>query len=396
MNLGDFSAAEHSIYQKSWIPDPFTVLKWSLRQIGLLKHGSYDADGHLRQGSLVILQGLEQVSKQLVALQTKKGSAVTDRVMSRETFAEQVAQTDIGALSDSEIELLLRYLSRDKEILSYDSNTVKFKSTSAEHPEPITQEDSTIASIKALITSLESQVSALNTRISDLQITAKSAVESKNKNAALSALRSKKLAESNLQSRTETLYKLEEVYNKIEQAVDQVQVIQVMQASTATLRSLNKRIGSVENVDAIMDDLREQMGQVDEVGQVLQEPLRGDAAIDDAEVDDELEAMEREETARKEELKAEATKAKFAELEILEAAGKQAERQREQATPQQDPASISANNTAAPKASIAEQSDVDAEILSASQKLREMQIRDLTKTSDDNGQRNEIEQLMTA
>lgn len=383
MTVGDFSAAEHSIYQKSWIPGPFTILKWSLSQLGLLRHGSYDMNGHLRQGSFVLVEGLEQMSKQLVALQTKKGSAVTDRVMSKEIFAEEVAHTEVGTLSSNEIELLLRYLSRDKELLSYDANTVKFKPTSAEHPEPITQEDSTIASIKSLITSLDSQISSLNSRIASLQLAAKSAVEAKNKNAALSALRSKKLAESNLQSRTETLHKLEEVYNKIEQAVDQVQMMQVMQASTATLKSLNKRIGGVENVDTIMDDLREQMDKVDEVGQVIQEPLRGDAVLNEAEVDDEFEAMEKEEAARKEELQSAATKARLGELEILENAQKQTERERE-------------GSTASRGKDIAtDHDDIDAEILSASQKLKQMQIRDLVKDSSDAGRQKEAEESMT-
>lgn len=319
IDVKDFNAAEHSIYQKSWIPSPWAVIRWTLRQAGLLSRGSYDLEGGIRQSQLVLVEGLERLSTQL---QSRIGQAPTDRVMSRDAFAQQISETEIGSLTANEIEILLRFLNRDKQLLTYDAHTIKFKAPSSESPEPITQEDSTIASIKTLIASLESQVSSLTSKITALQATAQAAVQSKNKHAALSALRSKKLAERNLQQRTDTLNQLEEVYAKIEQAVDQVQMMQVMQSSAATLKSLNKRMGGAEKVDEIMDDLRTQMGEVDEVGQVISEPLDGKAVLDEAEVDDEFEALEKEEQAKKDEIQARETQARLAELEKAEKAAR--------------------------------------------------------------------------
>ena len=315
MDLKDFRAAEHSIYQKSWIPSPWAIVRWSLRQAGLMSRGSYDQDGGLKQGQLVVLEGLERLTTQL---QSKIGQAVTDRVMSREAFTRLVADTHIGALSPTEAEILLRFLSRDKQVLTYDAHTVKFKAPSSETPEPITQEDSAIASIKSLIASLNSQILSLGSRVTGLQETAQAAVQSKNKHAALSALRSKKLAEQTLKQRADTLNQLEEVYARMEQAADQVQIMQVMQSSAETLRSLNKRVGGVDRVDEIMDDLREQMGQVDEVGQVIAEPLDGKTGLDEAELDDEFEALEKEEQAKEDDRTAEDTRARLAELEKAE------------------------------------------------------------------------------
>jgi len=315
MDLKDFRAAEHSIYQKSWIPSPWAIVRWSLRQAGLMSRGSYDQDGGLKQGQLVVLEGLERLTSQL---QSKIGQAVTDRVMSREAFTRLVADTQIGALSPTEAEILLRFLSRDKQVLTYDAHTVKFKAPSSETPEPITQEDSAIASIKSLIASLNSQILSLGSRVTGLQETAQAAVQSKNKHAALSALRSKKLAEQTLKQRADTLNQLEEVYARMEQAADQVQIMQVMQSSAETLRSLNKRVGGIDRVDEIMDDLREQMGQVDEVGQVIAEPLDGKTGLDEAELDDEFEALEKEEQAKEDDRTAEDTRARLAELEKAE------------------------------------------------------------------------------
>lgn len=143
--------------------------------------------------------------------------------------------------------------------------------------------------------------------------------------SALSALRSKKLAEKNLEQRSDTLHKLEEVYTRIEQAVDQVEIVRVMDASAEVLRSLNKKVGGVENVENVIERLQEEMGKVDEVGKLLEEPLNASAVVDEDEIDDELEALEQEERREREEKEAEVTRRRLQELEKLEAAGKEAE-----------------------------------------------------------------------
>lgn len=353
LDLKQFEGLEHSIYEKSWLPTPWTIIQWTLRQTGLIARSSYDQSGRLRLGQLVLIDALEEVTKQLHILRDKRGNAVTDRVMTRDVFADLVAQTQTGALSREEIEILLKFLSRDKQLVAYNSRIVKFKSSSATQPEVLTEEDTTIATMKALMTSMEVQISDLSARVASLQTTAHSAVQAKNKTSALSALRSKKLAEKNLQSRIDTLHQLEDVFAKIEQAVDQVQIMQIMQSSADTLKSLNQRIGGVDKVDLVMEDLREQMGVVNDVGQILQEPLDNNATVDEAEVDEELVALEKQEAARKEEMQAEATKAQLAELERIEVAAKTQARENE--TPG---------------------SPEDANLESSSQKLQRMRLED--------------------
>lgn len=353
VELKQFLELEHSIFEKSWLPTPWTIIQWTLRQTGLVSRHSYDQSGRLRAGQIVLIDVLGELTKQVRKAQEEHGNAVTERVMTRDVFAELVAQTQTGPLSPEEIEVLLKYLSRDERLITYNDRIVKFKSLSDRQPEALTEEDATIATMKALISSLESQISNLNARVASLQSVAHSAVQSKNKTSALSALRSKKLAEKSLQSRVDTLHQLEEVFAKIEQAVDQVQIMQVMQSSANTLRHLNQRVGGVEKVDSVMEDLREQMGTVNEVGQILQEPLDGDAMINEAELDDELEALERQEATKKEEAQAEATRAKLAELESIEAAAKSQARDKEAA-----------------------ESLEDAELERSSQKLERMRLED--------------------
>ena len=65
--------------------------------------------------------------------------------------------------------------------------------------------------------------------------------------------------------------RLEEVAAQIQQAADNVQLVRVMRSSAGALRSLNAQVGDADTVDAVLDDLREQMSQVDEVGNVISE-----------------------------------------------------------------------------------------------------------------------------
>lgn len=113
---------------------------------------------------------------------------------------------------------------------------------------------------------------------------------------AKTALRQKKAATSKLEQRTATLAQLEDVYAKIEQAADQVQIVRVLEQSGQTLKSLNAQTGGVERVQDIMEGLKEDMMDTEEIGSAINEVAAGE--VDEGEVEDELEALERVERAR--------------------------------------------------------------------------------------------------
>lgn len=328
IDMTDFLTSERGIYNRRWVPSPWAVLRWSLRQVGVVGSGSYDVGGRLKTGSLVLVPALEEVWKLVLKMREQRAQGLTDRVMSREAFLKELdALLPQGhpTLSDQDASVLLRYLSRDKQALSYDETTIKFKAPAASLPEPLTHEDHTIASLQTLIANLTAQISNLTVRIATLQNKAQTSVKAGNKASALSALRSKKLADRGLQTRTDTLHQLEEVYVKIEAAADQVEVVTAMAASAGVLKTLNNRVGGVARVEDVLESLRDEMGKVDEVSGVMAEPLDGRAVLDEGEVDDELEVLEREERARKEEKlqetsmkearEAELTRTRLAELD---------------------------------------------------------------------------------
>lgn len=192
--------------------------------------------------------------------------------------------------------------------------TVKFKGPDESTP-VITQQDTTIASLKMLISGLDKEVESLTSRINGYTLSARKAVANQNRTSALASLRSKKFAESTLMERSQVLTQLEELYTKIEQAADQVEIVRVMEASAGVLRSLNAEAGGIEKVEDIVQDLREEMTKVDEIGRTLNEVAEGTDMIDDNAVDDELEAMEREERQEKEKREAERTRRRLEEIE---------------------------------------------------------------------------------
>lgn len=317
----EFLESKESIYHNPWSLNPLNLLGWGLRQLGLT--GSFNPK--VLTGQFILLKNLEEAGKELIKrIEEKRGR--TERVFSRKQFAEFRDGLETRELSERDMDILLRFLHRDKGVLVYDSHTVKL--INAGEAATMTQEDSTIASLKDLIRDLERQTNVLEKKVEELAIKAREAVSRKNKVSALAALRSKKLVESTLSKRHATLSQLEEIFLKIEQASDQVELVRVMENSASVLRGLNKKVGGVERVDEVVTDLREQMGQVDEIGNVIAEA--GPAgAVDETEVDDELELMEAEERKKEDEIEkrakeerelreAEDTRQKLAELKEIE------------------------------------------------------------------------------
>lgn len=198
---------------------------------------------------------------------------------------------------------------------------MKFKSK--DESAQITQQDTTIASIKTLLSTLSKQVKDLEDKVVELTASAKTALANKNRISALSAVKSKKVVEHNLQQRLNTLVQLEEVYAKIEQATGQVEIVRVMEASTGVLRGLHAQIGGAERVEDVIEELREEMSKVDEVGTIMNE---AGPVFDEGEIDEELEALEKGDREAKEEKEAEATRKKLAELDSLKQASDEAAR----------------------------------------------------------------------
>ncbi|KOS20656.1 Uncharacterized protein ESCO_006816 [Escovopsis weberi] len=294
--LQGFLTQQHTMYQRPWSELPWNALDWTLQQIGI--GDTTRGTDKVPKGRYVVIKNVETASTELSKKVAGRSSRF-DRVLTKAQFQSSFSSALLGdqRLSGADVDVLLKFLSRDKRIIEYDGQTIRIRTEGEQGG--ITQEDTSIASIKELTGSLEHQVDLLNRRVDELDREAREAVLRKNRVKALASLKAKKLTEASLTKRYATLGQLEEVASRLQQASDQIQLVKVMESSAGALKGLNEQLGSVDRVDTVMDALREQMSETDEVAAILAESTG--AVVDEAEIDDELEALEKEQREKEEE-----------------------------------------------------------------------------------------------
>ncbi|EME78922.1 uncharacterized protein MYCFIDRAFT_205205 [Pseudocercospora fijiensis CIRAD86] len=288
--LKEFLENKQSLYHKSWIPTPWQLLAWALRQAGL---GGGGAQDRLVRSQFVVVANVENAAKVLLQRAGKISASEADRIYSKDLFAKTFSTTlGVESINPLDLDVLLMHLSRDLGALAFEkeSGVVKFKTAAEPQPQPITSEDRSIASLRTLISDLQPQIESLTSRIAELDIAAREAVSEKQTIKAKTSLRQKKMANTKLQQRSDMLAQLEGVYASIEQASDQVQIVKVLEDSGKTLKSLNAQTGGADKVSEVMDDLRESMMDTEQIGNAINEVSAGE--IDEGEVEDELEALE--------------------------------------------------------------------------------------------------------
>ena len=312
MPFHDFINGTKDIHGWDWKVQPWWLLSWAFKQFGILS--SSTSAKTLPTGHLVVLANVERASSQVLG-QTTISTNEVNRIYPMSTFRAMAGRIMglSGQLTDNDLAVLLTHLYRVKGAIVYDAEVVKFKAA-GDVSKALSMEDKTIASLKALISDLNGQIDTLSSKIESLTVEAQAAATRKDRATALTALKSRKLKESVLSQRNDTLTQVEEVLQRIEQAQDQVTMVTVMKASTSVLRNLRNQAGGIDEVETIVEDLSDEMQQVDEVGKALEAEKASDA-IDEDVIDEELEQMLGEAKAKDEEQEAQATQRRLAEIE---------------------------------------------------------------------------------
>jgi charged multivesicular body protein 7 len=313
--LKDFLKSKESIYKTSWLPSPWKVLQWGLRQVGVI--GQPQSPEKLSAGSFVVLKNVE-VAADEISKKMKEATSTADRVLSKSDFLKRFSTTlnPKAPLTMSDMDVLLVHLARDKQAISYSAQTIKFKPEHEAIPEPITQEDEAIANLRDTLANINAQIPPLMEKITLADAAAREAVVAKQMVRAKAALRSKKLAETALAQRTDVALQLESVYAQLQSAADQVEIVEAMRAGADALKSLNAKVGGAEGVQGVVDAVNEQMATTEEITNIINET---DSPLDETEIDDEFEALER---AEKEKLEQEAAAKTASRLAMLEEADK--------------------------------------------------------------------------
>jgi charged multivesicular body protein 7 len=313
--LKDFLTSKESIYKTSWLPSPWKVLQWGLRQVGVM--GQPQSPEKLSAGNFVVLKNVE-VAADEISKKMKEAASTADRVLSKSDFLKRFSTilNSTAPLTMSDMDVLLVHLARDKQTISYSAQTIKFKPEHEAVPEPITHEDEAIANLRDTLANINAQIPPLMEKITLADAAAREAVAAKQMVRAKAALRSKKLAETALAQRSDVALQLESVYTQLQSAADQVEIVEAMRAGADALKSLNEKVGGAEGVQGVVDAVNEQMATTEEITNIINET---DSPLDETEIDDEFEALER---AEKEKLDQEAAAKTASRLAILEEADK--------------------------------------------------------------------------
>ncbi|KAJ4318142.1 hypothetical protein N0V94_004578 [Neodidymelliopsis sp. IMI 364377] len=330
--LKDFLGSKTSIYKTSWIPTPWSALQWSLRQVGVL--GQSAPPDKLAVKNYVVLKNVEVAGDEILK-KMKEHTSTADRVLSRRDFLERFSHTlnPAAPLTNNDLNIILVFLARDKQAISYDAQTIKFKPEHEAQPLPITEEDAAIANLRDTLANINAQLPPLMEKIASANAAAREAVAAKQIVRAKAALRSKKLAETALAQRSDVALQLEGVYTQLQQAADQVEIVEAMRAGAAALKGLNEKVGGAEGVQGVVDAVNEQMATTEEITNIINET---DQTVDEVDIDDEFEALERADREKREQEEAAKTAARLAELDEAERKQKQQEKEKEDSLEQSE------------------------------------------------------------
>jgi charged multivesicular body protein 7 len=192
--LREFLDAKESIYRRPW--SVWNLASWTMKQLGVADMLKRDS---LPPGQFVVVSNVEEVGQAFSAQNGPVAATLTrfERTFSKahfyQTFNDQLL--DGKHLSQTDMDVLLLFLSRDKSVIAYDGTTIKILSPSDSNPpEPaeITPEDTSIAQLKELLASLAHQTALLTARIEQLTAQAKQALSKANRPAARAAAKAVK------------------------------------------------------------------------------------------------------------------------------------------------------------------------------------------------------------
>ena len=122
---------------------------------------------------------------------------------------------------------------------------------------------------------------------------AKLCISNKNKSKALIHLRRKKLLEKQINNLYGQIMNLEQQCISLEGLKMNQQVVNTMKTTSNTMKELNKSM-DVDKVDNIMSDIQDNIDDIEEVNQMLSNPIGDATTFDDDELLAELDEMESE------------------------------------------------------------------------------------------------------
>lgn len=311
-------------------------LWWALGQLGVTGSGADDdtEQSDIREwarakGQYVVWENLQTSTDQVLSHHFQSGRlSPLDSLYTLTSFKSLITQSQ-PHLTETDIQIVLKHLSRDRKVAHVEKGLVKFSASEYEDVQPITQDDRGLIAVKQTHEKLQSQIADLESRIVDRQNRAANALKSKQKSQAIAFLKEKKMLNDLLTRRLDSKSTLDAVILKIEQAAGDVQVMQSYQTSTQVLKGLlsneNLQLDKVEKTVEQLEDAVADQKEID--GVIRGAAVQGEDEIDEDELQQEMQRLEEEERKERE---GEERKRREREEEERKRREKQEKEQREQ------------------------------------------------------------------
>eukprot|EP00300_Choanocystis_sp_HF-7_P000053 c10049_g1_i2.p1 GENE.c10049_g1_i2~~c10049_g1_i2.p1 ORF type:complete len:223 (+),score=57.69 c10049_g1_i2:44-712(+) len=160
---------------------------------------------------------------------------------------------------------------------------------------PLQQQHSPQDAIQRLneaLSNLDKREAHIQKKVDAEVATAKKLIAAKNKNGAKMALKRKKMYETQIEKIFGTRMTIENQKMALESATFNREIIGVMELGGTALRAVNQNL-TIDQVDATMDNIQEQMDLANEIADAISQPS-GAGALDDDELEAELAELEAE------------------------------------------------------------------------------------------------------
>ena len=197
----------------SWIPSAGTVVKfvvgkplwWAMSNMGLTSSPDEEQD-ELKEwkrakGSWVVWENLEKAAEALLSDHfASPRLSPLESLFTLEAF-KTTLRTSQPHLSETDVRLVLKYLSRDRRVAAVEKSIVKLSHTEHEEVKPITEQDRELMAIKETHQKLEIQIADIEKRIEDRTAKVTLYLKQNQKPRALTSLKEKKMLSELLNKR---------------------------------------------------------------------------------------------------------------------------------------------------------------------------------------------------
>lgn len=287
-------------------------LWWALGQLGVTASGADDdtEQSDMREwarakGQYVIWDNLQTSTDQVLSHHFQSGRlSPLDSLYTLTAFKSLITQSQ-PHLTETDIQIIVKHLSRDRKVAHVEQGLVKLSSSEYEDVQPITQDDRGLIAVKQTHEKLHSQIADLESRIADRHNRAANALKSNQKSQAIALLKEKKMLNELLTRRLDSKSTLDAVLLKIEQAAGDVQVLQSYQTSTQVLQSLlSSDTLQLDKVEKTVEQLQDAMADQKEIDGVIRGVAQGEDDLDEDELQEEMLRLEEEEKRESQEKEA--------------------------------------------------------------------------------------------